>query len=95
MHRFLEVEKRTSLLDREDFCKEISQAIEKGERESMCLPPDTRREFIKLCIRECSVRFTGLKERQNKEEAELELQLLELDKDMYNSPEISWGLFYN
>lgn len=74
------------LLDRQDFCQQVAESIVKGEEESQDLSPDTKWEYLKLCIRECAISFTKkLNQEQNRLEAELETHLLELEKGIHDS----------
>lgn len=74
------------LLQRQDFCLEIEEAIQEGERESEGLASDLRWEFLKLKIRERSITFAKkLREEQTRLEAELETRLLVLEKEIYTS----------
>lgn len=80
---------KTSLLQNEDFCKEVIVAIEVGAENAKDLSPQMRWEFIKLSIRESAMKFDKKRrEEQNRLEAELETQLFTLEKDLYNSQEI-------
>lgn len=77
---------RTSLLHNEEACLELKKAIEEGARQAEDLSPQGRWEFIKFSIRERAIKIDKRnREQQNKLEAELETQLLELEKDLYNS----------
>lgn len=78
---------QVSLLNREEFCLSLIEAIREGEEASTDLPPDTRWEFLKLTIREFSMRFARKsREEQGRIEAELETQMLELEKEMITGP---------
>lgn len=78
---------RTSLLEREDFCEEIVQAITKGVNTSMDLQPDTRWEFIKFSIREAAIAFSKkLKEKNQRLESELQTAMLDLEKGLLQDP---------
>lgn len=78
---------KTSLLQRQDFCEEIIDTIEQTERDSVDLKPDTRWEFLKLKIREASIKFAKkLKEDQSALESEMQTRLWILEKDILSSP---------
>lgn len=78
-----------SLLDREDLRQEFVKAIEKADQESGDLPADTRWEFIKLHVREFSIQFSKkVTEERVCLESELETHLMDLEKDLFSSPEI-------
>lgn len=79
---------QTSLLQRQDFCDKINEIIEQTVRDSEDLRPDLKWEFLKLKIREYSIRFAKeLKQEYSCLEAELETRLLILEKEILNSPE--------
>lgn len=80
---------KTALLHNEQFCEEIVETIEEGALQADILSPQMKWEFIKFAIRDCAIKFEKKrKEQQNKLEAELETQLLVLEKDLYNSDQI-------
>lgn len=73
---------RILLLNREDYCLGLIEAIEAGEDTSLDLPPDTRWEYLKLTIRDFSTKFSKkVREEQDKLESELTAQMLELEKE--------------
>lgn len=77
---------KTSLLNNEQFCEQLVLAVEKGVKETENLSPQTRWEYIKFSIKECSIKFDKKRrEEQNKLEAELETQLITLEKNLYES----------
>lgn len=74
---------RTSLLEREDFCEEIIQAITKGVNDSSDLQPNTRWEYIKFTIREAAIAFSKrLKENMQRLETELQSTMMDLEKEI-------------
>lgn len=80
---------RASLLQRQDFCDEINDAIDQAERESEDLQPDIKWDFLKLKIRECSIKFAKkLREESSRLEAEMETRLLILEKGIFKSRDI-------
>lgn len=80
---------RTNLLNRDDFCEEISNLIQKSKEDSTDLEPDLRWEFIKLQIRERSIKFSKkVQEEYSQMERELETRLLALGDILDQSKEI-------
>lgn len=80
---------KTSLLHCEEFCKALGSTIEEAVIQAKDLSPQMRWEFIKFSIRECAIKTEKKRKLdQNKLEAELETQLIDLDKDLYRSSEI-------
>lgn len=81
---------QVSLLNRDDYCREVLEVIERAEEDSMDLLPTTRWEFVKLKIRELSIKFSKrIREESSRMEAELETQLLSLG----NKLEVSQNLY--
>lgn len=77
---------RTSLLNREDYFEEISEVIEKSKEDSVDLA--LRWEYIKLKIREASIKFSRkIQEEYSRLETELETRLLFLGKNLILSRE--------
>lgn len=77
---------RVSLLNRDDYCREVLETIIKAEEDSEDLLPITRWEYVKLKIRELSIKFSKkIKEESSRLEAELETQLLSLGNKLENS----------
>lgn len=79
---------QTDLLQNEDFCLDLTEAISLGEEESKDLPPDTRWEYLKFKIRYFSMKFASkVKEERNRMEVELTTRMLELEKGIHNNQE--------
>lgn len=77
-----------SLLDREDFRSQLNNFLTTRLEDTTNLPPDIRWEYIKLGIREFSIKFNNdLKARTLKLEGELEKRLSELEEEMISSEE--------
>lgn len=73
---------KVSLLKREDYCEEIINLINQGKDDSLDLAPDVRWEYIKLKIREASIKFARkIQEERSRLETELEDRLIALGKD--------------
>lgn len=80
---------RVSLLNREDYCEEIDNLINSTIEESSNLLPDTRWEFIKMRIREGSIKFSKkLREENSRLESELETRLLSLGEEIVTNAEV-------
>lgn len=80
---------RTSLLHREDYCKEVVEWVDRAKKDSVGLSPDNRWEFIKMRIREGSIKFARqLKEKTMYLETELETRLIALEKELDSSGEV-------
>lgn len=79
---------KVSLLNREDFCEEINNVIETSINDSLDIAPDFRWEYIKLKVREASIKFTRkIGEETSRLESELEARLRTLRKDLDQSNE--------
>lgn len=73
---------KPSLLNRDDFCKGIKEIISQVEINSQNLNMEAKWEFLKLNIREFTIKFSKkLKEDNLLLEKELESRLFELEKD--------------
>lgn len=79
---------RVSLLDREDYRLALSQFLNSRLDSTAHMNPDIRWEYIKLGIREFSIKFNNdLKSRSTQLERQLEERLKVLENEMYSSDE--------